>query len=50
MKTVESRAQVQAFLNTFIPKFDIWGIFFIDRQKNDEAMFPNRYAFKEKKE
>lgn len=38
MKTVESRAQVQAFLNTFIPKFDIWGIFFIDRQKNDEAM------------
>lgn len=38
MKLVSSREQVQSFLNSFLPKFDIWGIFFIDRKKNDEAL------------
>ena len=38
MKEIRAKEQVQAFLNTFIPKFDIWGIFFIDRQKNEQAM------------
>ena len=38
MKKIETREHVQEFLNTFLPKFDIWGIFFIDRKKNDEAM------------
>lgn len=38
MKEIRSREQVLAFLNTFLPKFDIWGIIFIDRNKNDEAM------------
>jgi len=38
MKKFATREQVQNFLNSFIPKFDIWGIFFIDRNKNDEAM------------
>jgi len=35
MEKVATREQVQNFLNSFIPKFDIWGIFFIDRNKND---------------
>lgn len=38
MKKVVAREQVQEFLNSFLPKFDIWGIFFIDRAKNEEAM------------
>lgn len=38
MKKIETREHVQAFLNSFLPKFDIWGIFFIDRKKNDEAI------------
>ena len=38
MKKIETREHVEAFLNSFLPKFDIWGIFFIDRKKNDEAI------------
>lgn len=38
MKKLVARDDVQAFLNMFIPKFDVWGIFFIDRKKNDEAL------------
>ena len=38
MKKVETQEHVQAFLNLFLPKFDIWGIFFINRKKNDEAI------------
>lgn len=38
MKSIETKEHVQAFLDSFLPKFDIWGIFFIDRKKNDEAM------------
>ena len=38
MKKIETKEIVQAFLNSFLPKFDVWGIFFIDRKKNDEAM------------
>jgi len=38
MKTIKTREQVEKFLNSFLPKFDIWGIFFINREKNEEAM------------
>lgn len=38
MKNIETCEHVQAFLYSFLPKFDIWGIFFIDRKKNDEAI------------
>lgn len=38
MNRINSKEQAQAFLNSFLPKFDIWGIFFIDREKNDKAL------------
>lgn len=38
MKRVEAKDKVRSFLASFIPKFEVWGIFFIDRVKNDEAM------------
>lgn len=38
MKRYETRERVQEFLNSFLTKFDIWGIIFIDREKNNEAL------------
>lgn len=38
MKKIETKEQVEKFLNSFLPKFEIWGIFFIDRDKNEDAM------------
>ena len=35
---VKSQQEVEAFLRQFIPKLDIWGIFFINRDKNRDAL------------
>ena len=32
------REDVQQFLNQFFPKMEIWGIFFLERDKNLEAL------------
>lgn len=38
MKRVETREHVQGFLDAFYSKLSIWGIVFINRVKNDEAL------------
>jgi len=35
---IKSQAEVEAFLRQFMPKLDIWGILFLDRNKNNEAL------------
>lgn len=35
---VKSQQEVEAFLRQFMPKLDIWGIFFINRDKNRDAL------------
>lgn len=35
---VKSQQEVEAFLRKFMPKLDIWGIFFINRDKNRDAL------------
>lgn len=35
---IKSKEEVEAFLRLFLPKMDIWGIIFVDRKKNQEAM------------
>lgn len=37
-KVVKAREEVEGFLRDFMPKFDIWGIFFLFRDKNVEAL------------
>lgn len=34
----KSKQEVEAFLQQFMPKFSIWGIFFLDREKNKETL------------
>lgn len=36
--TVRSKKEVEAFLGQFFPKMSVWGIFFLDRGKNQEAL------------
>lgn len=36
--TTRTRQEVEEFLHQFIPKLDIWGIIFLNRQKNQEAL------------
>ncbi len=35
---IKTEDEVQRFLNQFFPKFDIWGILYINREKNLEAL------------
>lgn len=35
---IKNKEDVDAFLHQFLPKMDIWGIIFVDRKKNQEAM------------
>ena len=35
---IKNKEEVDAFLHQFLPKMDIWGIIFVDRKKNQEAM------------
>lgn len=38
MITIKNEQEVEAFLHEFKPKFSVWGIFFINRDKNKEAL------------
>ncbi len=35
---VKSRDEVEEFLRQFKPKLDVWGIFFLNRDKNQKAL------------
>ena len=35
---IKTKQEVEQFLNQFNIKFDIWGIFYLDRDKNEEAL------------
>ena len=35
---IKSEGEVRTFLNQFFPKFDVWGILYINREKNLEAL------------
>lgn len=38
MMTIRTEKEVEAFLREFKPKFCIWGIIFLHRDKNEEAL------------
>lgn len=38
MITTKNEQEVEAFLREFKPKFSIWGIIFLNRKKNEEAL------------
>lgn len=38
MITIRKEHEVEAFLREFRPKFSIWGIIFLHREKNEEAL------------
>ena len=38
MITTKNEQEVEAFLREFKPKFNIWGIIFLHRDKNEEAL------------
>lgn len=35
---IKSKQEVEQFLHQFGIKFDVWGIFYLDRDKNEEAL------------
>lgn len=35
---IKTKQEVEQFLSLFGIKFDIWGIFYLDRDKNEEAL------------
>lgn len=35
---IKTKQEIEQFLNQFNIKFDIWGIFYLDRDKNAEAL------------
>ena len=35
---IKTKQEVETFLNQFGIKFDVWGIFYLDREKNEEAL------------
>ena len=35
---IKTKQEVEQFLNQFNIKFDVWGIFYLDRDKNAEAL------------
>lgn len=37
--TIKTQQEVEAFLRQFMPKFDIWGIVFLNREKNLDTLF-----------
>ena len=37
-KEVKSREEVESFLRQFFPKLEVWGIIFLNRDKNQEAL------------
>ena len=38
MISIKNELEVEAFLHEFKPKFNIWGIIFLHRDKNEEAL------------
>ena len=38
MISIKNEKEVEAFLREFKPKFNVWGIIFINREKNEEAL------------
>lgn len=38
MITIRKEHEIEAFLREFRPKFSIWGIIFLHREKNEEAL------------
>ena len=38
MKEIKKKDEVERFLKQFLPKLDIWGIIYIDREKNDAGI------------
>lgn len=38
MITIRKELEVEAFLREFKPKFSVWGIIFLHRDKNEEAL------------
>lgn len=38
MATIRTREDVELFLQQFLPKFNVWGILFLDREKNQETL------------
>lgn len=36
--TIKTEQEVEHFLREFKPKFNIWGIIFLNREKNEEAL------------
>lgn len=37
-KMIKTKQEVEQFLNQFNIKFDVWGIFYLNRDKNNEAL------------
>ena len=37
-RRVDTLDSVELFLNQFFPKMDIWGIIFLNREKNQDAL------------
>ena len=37
-KMIKTKQEVEQFLNQFNIKFEVWGIFYLDRDKNHEAL------------
>ena len=35
---IKAKQEVEDFLSQFGIKFDVWGIFYLDRDKNEEAL------------
>jgi len=35
---IKNKQDVEAFLQQFMPKFSVWGILFLDREKNKETL------------
>lgn len=38
MRIINDRNEVQNFIARFLPKFEVWGIIFLEREKNAEAL------------
>lgn len=45
---IRTKEEVERFLSQFFPKMDIWGIFFLDRDKNQDALAAFGIAPKER--
>lgn len=45
MKEIKKKDEVERFLKQFLPKLDIWGIIYIDREKTDIASWGDMWVF-----